>query len=421
MFPEVCMKSRNESGSVNIAFLNSLIPQSEKLYIWCYEEDAELQSTTCPEHLAPVFDAAFHRFLEVNKYPEKAEDTVNYAGFPYLIGSPIGLQWAVTGISSGRSQLFYAIGPVFYEVPEKKRIQYAMRPHLNSMYDTSWFEALLQNIGEIAVLSYAIFTRYVLLVHNSLTGESLGPDTFVSKTREPEQTVSVKETKRDRTKIYLAEQAMLDMVRNGDINYQSILGKAIVQSPGVPVHGNDPLRQMKTSIVVFTTLVSRAAMEGGLSPEIAYALGDSYIQSTEDCRDSAELSTLAASMYHDFIYRVHDLKRKTHYSPLVQKCCDYIELSLERKIRIADIAALTGYSEYYLSEKFHAETGVSMNTYIRNAKLERGAVLLRSTDLPVQKIADTLAFNTVNYFIQCFKEYTGKTPAQYRRSSKNMT
>jgi phosphomannomutase len=49
---------------------------------------------------------------------------------------------------------------------------------------------------------------------------------------------------------------------------------------------------MKTSIVVFTTLVSRAAMEGGLSPEVAYALGDSYLQSAEDCRDSGELAAL---------------------------------------------------------------------------------------------------------------------------------
>ena len=50
-------------------------------------------------------------------------------------------------------------------------------------------------------------------------------------------------------------------------NYQAVLQRSIRLSPGVPVQGQDPLRQMKTSIIVFTTLVCRAAMEGGLSPE----------------------------------------------------------------------------------------------------------------------------------------------------------
>ena len=180
------------------------------------------------------------------------------------------------------------------------------------------------------------------------------------------------------------------------------------------MQGVDPLRQAKISITVFTTLVCRAAMEGGLSPEVAYPLGDSYIQSVEDCRDSGELSALAHAMYHDFIYRVHHLHANPNYSQAVQKCCDYIELSLERKIRAEDLAALCGYSEYYLTEKFKKETGQSLNSYIRYAKIEQAKVLLESTELSVREIAGKLAFNTVNYFIQSFRETTGYTPAQYR-------
>ena len=133
----------------------------------------------------------------------------------------------------------------------------------------------------------------------------------------------------------------------------------------MPVQGRDPLRQMKTSIVVFTTLVTRAAMEGGLSPEIAYPLGDSYIQTAEDCQDSGELNSLAHAMYHDFIYRVHQLRANPHCSHAIQKCCDYIELSLDRKIRAKDLAVLVGYTEYYLTEKFKNETGLSVSDYGR--------------------------------------------------------
>ena len=204
-------------------------------------------------------------------------------------------------------------------------------------------------------------------------------------------------------------------MRNGDISYQSILQNSSGLSHGVPIQGQDPLRQIKTSIVVFTTLVSRAAIEGGLSPEIAYPLGDSYIQSAENCRDSGELNALAHAMYHDFIYRVHHLRANPDYSLAVQKCCDYIELSLDRKIRVSDLAALVGYTEYYLTDKFKNETGQSINSYIRFAKVERAKVLLISTETPIKAVAEALAFNTVNYFIKSFRDTTGYTPAQYRK------
>jgi AraC-like DNA-binding protein len=159
-------------------------------------------------------------------------------------------------------------------------------------------------------------------------------------------------------------------------------------------------------------------MEGGLSPEIAYALGDSYIQTAVNSNDAGELSALASTMYHDFIFRVHHLHVNPSYSPAIQKCCDYIELSLDKRIQISDLAVLTGYTEYYLTEKFNKETGTPLFLYIRYAKIERAKVLLESTDLSVKELSERLAFNTVNYFIQCFRDTTGYTPAQYRKKHK---
>ena len=93
-------------------------------------------------------------------------------------------------------------------------------------------------------------------------------------------------------------------------------------------------------------------------------------------------------------------------------------MSLDRKIRTADLAGLVGYTEYYLTEKFKKETGVSISQYVRFAKIERAKVLLESTDMSVREIADKLAFNTVNYFIQSFRDTTGYTPAQYRKEKR---
>ena len=61
---------------------------------------------------------------------------------------------------------------------------------------------------------------------------------------------------------------------------------------------------------------------------------------------------------------------------------------------------------------------MSVAGYIREKKVQRAKVLLESTKLEVREIAEELAFNTPNYFIQSFREITGMSPAQYRKSRR---
>lgn len=407
------MDQRMTQGEQNLVLLQSLIPHDEKFYVWCYHRDGSLSATSCPAQEQEVLEQAFGLFDGPEKLRQYAQDIDNTR--PRMIGSPIGMQWALSYESERNRSLLFVIGPVFYAAPFERQLRLALRPYMHSRENAAWAAKLYRLLPDLPVMSYAIFTRYVMMVHNTLTGQQLGLEALDAGQPSEEAIQASPAGERDRSKVYLAERAMLQMVRNGDINYQNAFQGSGRLSPGVPIHGQDPLRQMKTSIVVFTTLVSRAAMEGGLSPEIAYSLGDSYIQTAEDCRDSGELNALAHAMYHDFIYRVHHLRTNPNYSHAIQKCCDYIELSLDRKIKTADLAALVGYTEYYLTEKFKKETGQSVSSYIRYVKVERAKVLLETSELTVREIADRLAFNTVNYFIRSFRETTGYSPAQYRK------
>ena len=399
----------------NLMLLQSMIPEDEQLYVWCYNASGESVASSCPDRQQDMLDRAFRTLGGLQK-------VLNPGGgaeerYPRILGSEIGMQWAVTYESERKQDLFFIIGPVFYTEPKAESVRSALYAGAAAAENAAWIQNLCACLPELPVMTYAVFSRYVLMVHNTLTGEQLGLEAL----SHPSGTQSAVRDQfvgaRNRIQVYQAEQALLQMVRAGDINYQRAFRNSSSLSPGVPVQGKDPLRQMKTSIIVFTTLVSRAAMEGGLSPETAYALGDSYIQTAEDCRDSGELAALAQAMYHDFIYRVHYVHANPNYSHAIQKCCDYIELGLERRIRVADLAALVGYTEYYLTEKFRKETGKSVSAYIRDVKIARARVILETTDLPVAEISDRLAFNTPNYFIQCFREVAGCTPAQYRKQA----
>ena len=409
------MRRNMTQAEQNLLLLEKLFPGNDKFYIWCYSPEGRCVAASCPKEERPFLDEAF-RILGGT---EKAEQYYrgDRSDKPVIIGSSIGMQWALTMEADRNLRLLFVIGPVFYNEPRKEEIKNGLQPYLQDFHSASWANDFLSRLSDLPVMSFDIFSRYVIMVHNTLTGQQCSVRDLVSGIADMDSIRPRPAEVRDRIKVYRSEKALLDMVRQGNISYQYALDRSMALSPGVPVQGREPLRRMKTSIIVFTSLVCRAAMEGGLSPEVAYSLGDSYIQAAEDCRDSGELSALANTMYHDFIYRVHYLHTNPNYSHAIQKCCDYIELSLDRKIRTEDLAGLVGYTEYYLTEKFKKETGQSVSEYIRHMKIERAKILLQSTQMSVQEISEQLAFNTPNYFIQCFRDLVGCTPAVYRKNN----
>lgn len=74
----------------------------------------------------------------------------------------------------------------------------------------------------------------------------------------------------------------------------------------------DSLRQQKNLIICTATLVTRAAIRGGLNPEQAFTLSDLYIQKAELMTDLLSLTRLNAQMVLDFTKRVDD--EKTAYT-----------------------------------------------------------------------------------------------------------
>ena len=102
--------------------------------------------------------------------------------------------------------------------------------------------------------------RYALMMHYCLTGNHLAisdiNSEFLAQVRN-----TVQQPAHDRHKVWTAEQGLLQMVRTGDLNYRQALSGSMGICAGVPVLSDDALRQSKTCIIVFTSLVCRAAIE----------------------------------------------------------------------------------------------------------------------------------------------------------------
>ena len=392
-----------------VSLLQELVACCDAISTWCYDAKGELLFSNCTDET--VLNTAFSAFGCRSILMEHTNIWSN----PFLLGTSLGLVWgAAFEREDGVLRRFWLLGPVFYATTTKGQIELGYDFYRGLELSVAWKEQFMQAAARLPVVTNVLLGRYLLMLHYCLTGQTLHYSDIVMPTELLRPAKPAEPTKRDRYQVYAAERALLDMVRNGDLNYAEAFSNSSLLSSGVPVSGPDPLRQVKSSITVFTSLVCRAAIEGGLSPEEAYSLGDAYIQRAENARSQQELLNLPATMYDDFIHRVHRCRTNPRYSPMVQKCVDYIDLHLEQKIQAADLAAQLGYDDYYITRRFKRETGYSLTNYIKFAKIERAKVLLQSTRLTVQQIADGLGFTTRSYFIQCFKAVTGRTPTAWR-------
>ena len=392
-----------------VSLLQELVACCDAISTWCYDAKGELLFSNCTDET--VLNTAFSAFGCRSILMEHTNIWSN----PFLLGTSLGLVWgAAFEREDGVLRRFWLLGPVFYATTTKGQIELGYNLYRGLELSVAWKEQFMQAASRLPVVTSELLGRYLLMLHYCLTGQTLHYSDIVMPTELLRAAKPAEPTKRDRYQVYAAERALLDMVRNGDLNYAEAFSNSSLLSSGVPVSGPDPLRQAKSSITVFTSLVCRAAIEGGVSPEEAYSLGDAYIQRAENARSQQELLNLPATMYDDFIHRVHRCRTNPRYSPMVQKCVDYIDLHLEQKIQAADLAAQLGYDDYYITRRFKRETGYSLTNYIKFAKIERAKVLLQSTRLTVQQIADGLGFTTRSYFIQCFKAVTGRTPTAWR-------
>ena len=181
---------------------------------------------------------------------------------------------------------------------------------------------------------------------------------------------------------------------------------------------NDPLRQSKNAIIAQVTLVTRAAVDGGMDAEAAFSLSDYFIQQIEICTTSDEVYSLSGEMYQTFVQKVHDA-RTAHFTPLTAFMCTYIDKHIFEKISLDSLADGLGYDTYYLTTIFRKDTGCTIKQYILEKKVTQAKILLESTLMEVQEISDRLAFQSASYFCTQFKKIAGESPLSYRKNRNN--
>jgi two-component system response regulator YesN len=108
--------------------------------------------------------------------------------------------------------------------------------------------------------------------------------------------------------------------------------------------------------------------------------------------------------------------RRNRNSTIVEKVKAFIGLHYAQDVSNALVARTAGMSPNYLGQVFKRETGMSVNDYLNNFRIEEAKKLLKTTNLLVFEIAFKVGYKEQNYFSAVFRKRVGLTPKEYREA-----
>ncbi|UOQ45445.1 helix-turn-helix domain-containing protein [Halobacillus salinarum] len=215
----------------------------------------------------------------------------------------------------------------------------------------------------------------------------------------------------------VAEKKLYQFVQDGNKEDLLLYNKAFHHNKGIvfgKLSRKSELRNQKNLKIATITLATRAAIEGGLHPEIAYTLGDTFIQEMEELRTVNDVEIFIENALCEFADRVQK-SNKQQYSKPIGNCMNYIFTHIYESIPLPVLAEYVEMNPKYLSNLFKKEVGVSITEYTQQTKIEEALKLMTFSNYSLAEIYTLLNFSDQSYFIKVFKKYMGMTPKQYMR------
>lgn len=263
-----------------------------------------------------------------------------------------------------------------------------------------------------------------VLLHYLLTGEELDPLQLLQPAagvpdeerteleRHVDRSVSAQREATQLHHDHESEKRLFQSIKEGRPDLLAGMAAVLPENVGV-LSKSSFLRSQKNLTIAGITLATRAAMEGGLHSEIAYTMSDLYIQRLEELHDIPSVSRLRTEALRAFAERVRQT-RAGRYSGKIAECRAFIFNHIYEELPLDRLAAKAGLNPNYLSQLFKKETGMPIQTYIINEKLEEAKKLLAGTELAISEICSRLNFYDQSHFTKMFKKSTGMTPKRYR-------
>lgn len=125
------------------------------------------------------------------------------------------------------------------------------------------------------------------------------------------------------------------------------------------------------------------------------------------------LSSVLNIMYVDYFQNI-EAESDTTDEMDISHVIKYIEDNYFSELSIDNLAKKFFISPFYLSKKFKAQTGFTINQYIISCRMGEAQRLLIFSDKKIKDIASQCGYDNLPYFYATFKKYANCTPQEFK-------
>jgi AraC family transcriptional regulator len=97
----------------------------------------------------------------------------------------------------------------------------------------------------------------------------------------------------------------------------------------------------------------------------------------------------------------------------LQSVLDYIHSSLDQSLHLAELAEISGVSQYHFCRLFKQSIGVSPHQYVLQQRIEKAKGLLTQRKHTIAEVALELGFSDQSRFTKQFRKCVGVTPGKF--------
>ena len=126
------------------------------------------------------------------------------------------------------------------------------------------------------------------------------------------------------------------------------------------------------------------------------------------------LHVLLLLFLHGYIRESKEGRNAMENRQQVKAILQYIAGHYQEKLKVSDLADLSGFSESYFMSFFKQQVGMSCISYINHYRVQKAAHALEETQRPVMEIALDHGFDNISYFNLQFRREFGMTPRAFR-------
>ncbi len=360
------------------------------------------QEYTCKE-------LTMHAYLQAERF-----------GLAYIYYCDIGLVHIIMPIhqEEGKKRAFFC-GPILisdkYEyLFEEIAIKYKI--------STNEIQTLLKALEDVeAIEPYKVtaLSNMIELVANNASTDigklstKIRSDVQKQQVKIHEYLLSENVSTSDMTRTYSIEKEklLITAIRDCDIEkarelLNSILGDLFVIAAA-------DLDTIRTRLVELIVLLSRGAVEGGVSTKEIFGLNGQYIKQVLEVDTIDDLYFCVNQILIRFVDAVF-IYRNSKHGDSIKRSIQYIKQNYMNKITLEEVASAVHVSPNYFSKIFKEETGINFATYLNQVRVEGAKKLLAAHETSLVDVAYLAGFEDQSYFSRVFKKYTGLSPRRYK-------